>query len=124
MLDLHLVKKFKNAEAHAEGAPVVVVGHLFHNLAVDLILQSFIPDGWTEDLVSQVHRPDSMFHGVVAHVLQDRWQPRLRTHMEVIKTRIWITHSTVLPFYTEKFFPQKTYTLHGQIKLISTSFDM
>lgn len=34
--------------------PVVVRGHLLHNLTVDLVLQSYMLSGWTKDLVSQV----------------------------------------------------------------------
>lgn len=72
----------KNTELHTEGAPVVVVGHLSHNLAVDLVLQSFMLGGWTKDLVCQLYRTASLFDGVVAHVLQDRLD-------EVKETRLW-----------------------------------
>lgn len=52
--------------------PVVVAGQLSHNLAVDLILQSFMLSCWTEDLVGQLHRTADMFDGVISHILQDR----------------------------------------------------
>lgn len=61
------------------GLPAVVASHLSHNLAVDLVLQDFVLGGWTKDLVSELYRVASVFDGVVAHVLQDRWQTGLRT---------------------------------------------
>lgn len=61
-----------SSQVDAKGLHAVVASHLSHNLAVDLILQDFMLDGWAKDLVSQLYRLASLFDGVVAHVLQDR----------------------------------------------------
>lgn len=96
MLALDSVQIFSNTEVHAEGAPALVAGHLPHNLAVDLVLQDFVLGGWAKDLVSQFHRTASVFDGVVAHVLQDRWQPRLRTHTDDDKLDSHLFHTQSL----------------------------
>ena len=51
--------------------PVAVVGHLLHDLAVDLVLQGGMLCGRPEDLVRQLHGAAGVLDGVVAHVLQD-----------------------------------------------------
>lgn len=77
-----------HTEEHTEAAPVVVVGHLSHDLAVDLVLQSLVLRGWTEDLVRQLHGAAGMFDGVVAHVLQDRCRHMLRIHTDDEETKL------------------------------------
>ena len=52
--------------------PVVVAGHLLHDLAVDLISQGLVLGGRAEDLVGQVQTALHLLGGVVPHVLQDR----------------------------------------------------
>lgn len=58
--------------------PDGVVGHLSHYLAVDLIPKVVVLGGRAEDLVGQFYRVASMFDGIVAHILQDRWQTKLK----------------------------------------------
>lgn len=58
--------------------PDGVVGHLSHYLAVDLVPEGVVLGGWAEDLVGQFYGVASVFDGVVAHVLQDRWQTKLK----------------------------------------------
>lgn len=71
--ELFKIQNYTQANKHNQRElPVIVAAHLSHNLAVDLILQSFMLGGWTEDLVSQLDGTASMFDGVITHILQDR----------------------------------------------------
>lgn len=61
--------------------PVAVASHLFHYLAVDLVLQGVVLGGRAEDLVGQLDRMASVLGGVVTHIPQDGWQEkRLRSN--------------------------------------------
>lgn len=51
--------------------PVVIVGHLLHDLAVNLIPQSIVFSGGAEDLVSEFEGILLLLGGVITHVLQD-----------------------------------------------------
>lgn len=62
----------------ARHPPVAVAGHLFHNLAVDLVLQGVVLGGRAKDLVSQLCGMASVFDGVVAHIPQDGWRQRVK----------------------------------------------
>lgn len=77
-----------------KGAPAGVAGHLSHNLTVDLIPQGFMLGGWTKDLLSQLYGTASMFDGVVAHVLQDRWRLKLGSYAAYLVNNILHLHAT------------------------------
>lgn len=52
--------------------PVVIAGHLLHDLAVDLIPEGVVFSGRTKDLVSKLDMTLQLSGGVISHVLQDR----------------------------------------------------
>lgn len=68
--------------------PVAVASHLFHYLAVDLVLQGVVLGGRAEDLISQLDRMASVLGGVVTHIPQDGWQEkRLRSNYRYTQIR-------------------------------------
>lgn len=52
--------------------PVVVVGHLLHDLTVDLVPERLVFGGGTEDLVGELQRTLHLLGGVISHIFQDR----------------------------------------------------
>ena len=52
--------------------PVVVAGHLLHDLAVDLVSEHFVLGGGAKDLVGELQGALALLGGVVAHELEDR----------------------------------------------------
>ena len=52
--------------------PVVVAGHLLHDLAVDLVPERFVLGGRSKDLVGELQGALALLGGVVTHVLEDR----------------------------------------------------
>lgn len=52
-------------------APVVVAGHLLHDLAVDLIPERLVFGGGAKDGVSELQRTLHLLGGVISHIFQD-----------------------------------------------------
>lgn len=55
--------------------PVVIAGHLFYDLAVDLISEYFILCRWAKDLICELQGWLDLSGGVVTHVFQNRCIP-------------------------------------------------
>lgn len=55
------------------GVPVVVAGHLLHDLTVDLVPECLVFGGGTEDLVGELQGTLHLLGGVISHIFQDRY---------------------------------------------------
>lgn len=53
--------------------PVVVAGHLLHDLTIDLVSERLVFGGRTEDLVGELQRTLHLLGGVISHIFQDRY---------------------------------------------------
>lgn len=54
--------------------PVVIVGHLLHNLAIDFISEHLVFGGGLKDLVCEHDGALQLFGGVVSHIFEDGYQ--------------------------------------------------
>lgn len=54
--------------------PVVIVGHLLHNLAIDFISERLVFGGGPKDLVCEYDGALQLFGGVISHVFEDGYK--------------------------------------------------
>lgn len=54
--------------------PVVIVGHLLHNLAIDFISEDFVFGSGPEDLVCEDDWALQLFGGVISHIFEDGYK--------------------------------------------------
>lgn len=52
-------------------APVVIVGHLLHDLAIDFISEHLVFGGGSKDLVCEHDGARQLFGGVISHIFED-----------------------------------------------------
>lgn len=58
--------------SHIATVPVVIVGHLLHDLAIDLIPEHLMFHGGPKDLVGELKGTLHLLGGVISHIFQDR----------------------------------------------------
>lgn len=54
--------------------PVVVVGHLLHDLAIDFISEHLVFGGGPKDLVCEQDGALQLFGGVISHIFEDGYK--------------------------------------------------
>lgn len=67
----NVVEPHTKKTSHIAAVPVVIVGHLLHDLAIDLIPEHLVFCGGPKDLVGELEGTLRLLGGVISHIFQD-----------------------------------------------------